>query len=110
MHLPGAQVNKSVHPVTKLCTPSTGCTLNVEHCNIICCSHHLMRPKFRRTKSIIITLTVNLPFRSGHPSYVAIFSITTVWPHKRGGGGGTVYCMIKRNFYLTHAHIDALLH
>ena len=32
MHLPGAEVLKSVHPATKMCTPGAGCTLNFEHC------------------------------------------------------------------------------
>ena len=32
MFLPGAQVRKSVHPASKLCTPGAGCTLNFGHC------------------------------------------------------------------------------
>ena len=32
MHLPDEQVQKHVHPATKMCTPGAGCTLNFEHC------------------------------------------------------------------------------
>ena len=36
MHTPGAQLSKSMHPAAKMCTQGAGCTLNFEHCRIMC--------------------------------------------------------------------------